>query len=210
MPPACAQDQFDRVAALRTKRAPRNTAPRVVSGPTLLIGLAVCGVAGCGCGMTIHTGKGGRYRYYARNARTNRGARSCGCPNVRAEKLDELVMRQVADRILASERLEVLLQRVLDVSDEARERKHLEIMQCEERLGEARKRLSNLHDAIELGTLSARDPDIADRLKRLRSEIDGMNQTLRTLRQQVERGPGRITPDAVQRFGRVVRERLLR
>lgn len=208
-PQIVSQEQFDRVAALRAKRAPRVTAPRAVNGPTLLIGLAVCGVEGCGCGMTIRTGKSGRYRYYACNARINRGARSCSCPSVRVEKLDELVMREVADQVLASTKLETLLQRVLDVSDDARARKRQEIEQCEGKIEASRKRLSNLHDAIELGTLSARDPDIAERLKRLRGEIGGMNQTLRTLRQQVERGPGRITPEAVQRFGKIVRERLL-
>jgi len=72
------QEQFDRVAALREKRAPRNTPARVVSGPTLLIGLAQCG--GCSAGMTIRTGKGGRYRYYSCHSKVNRGASSCGCP----------------------------------------------------------------------------------------------------------------------------------
>ncbi|WP_269084329.1 zinc ribbon domain-containing protein, partial [Acetobacter tropicalis] len=38
------------------------TAPRIVNGPCLLTGLAVC--ATCGGGMTLRTGKYGRYRYY--------------------------------------------------------------------------------------------------------------------------------------------------
>lgn len=159
--------------------------------------------------MTIRTGKGEWYRYYSCNARPNRGARSCSCPNVRTEQLDEIVMSTVADRVFENECLETLLQRILDVSDGARERKASEIAQCEERLGEARKRLASLHDGIELGTLSARDPDVAGRIKERRSEIDGLNRTMKMLRQQVERIPSRITPDAVQRFGRLIRERLL-
>ena len=70
-PQLITQEQFDRVAALREERAPRNTPPRVVSGPTLLIGLAEC--EACGSGMTIRTGKGGRYRYYSCNSKVNRG-----------------------------------------------------------------------------------------------------------------------------------------
>ncbi len=81
-PKLISQTQFDRVAALRTTRAPRNTPPRVTNGPTLLIDIAKCGVEGCGCGMTISTAKGGRYRYYKCHSKTNCGASSCSCPSV--------------------------------------------------------------------------------------------------------------------------------
>src|SRR5690606_38059214 len=43
----------------------------------------------------------------------HQGATSCECPNVRADKLDPLVMQAVADQIFASDKLEPLLQRVL-------------------------------------------------------------------------------------------------
>ena len=167
------------------------------------------GKAANGAGMTIATGKGGRYRYYKCHAKTNRGATSRSCPNVRAEKLDELVMREVASRIFDTNGLAETLQRVLDVSDEARQSKHAAIDQCEERLQEARKRLANIHDAIELGAISPRDPDIAARVKDRRADIDGYNETLKTLRQQVGRGPSRITPAAVRKFGELVRHKLM-
>ena len=159
--------------------------------------------------MTIRTGKAGRYRYYSCHSRVNAGAVSCSCPNVRAEKLDELVMSQLALRIFADNQLEPLLQKVLDTSDEARERKQSEIEQCETRLAEARRRLANLHDAIEAGTVSTRDPDIASRIKDRRAEIDGLTRTVKTLRQQLDRGPSRITPNAVKRFGQIVRQRIV-
>src|SRR5690606_38340939 len=95
------QAQFDRVAALRAARAPRSTAPRVVNGPSLLIGIAKCGMPECGCGMTIATGKSGQYKYYKCHAKTNRGAKACSCPNVRADELDPLVMQAVADQLFA-------------------------------------------------------------------------------------------------------------
>ena len=98
--------------------------------------------------MTVATGGSGRYRYYKCNERTNRGASSCSCPNVRTDKLDPLVMNEVAQRIFDQDNLEGLLGRVLDTSDEARKRKQLELQQCEERLVAVRKRLSNLHDGI--------------------------------------------------------------
>ena len=152
-PPIISQEQFDRVAALREKRAPRNVAPRIVNGPTLLVGLAKCGVEGCGCGMTIRTGKGGRYRYYTCHAKTNRGAGSCECPSVRAEQLDDLVMRELAERLFVNDRLEGLLRRVLDFSNEARQRKLEEILRCEEGIATSRRRLAHIYDGIEAETL---------------------------------------------------------
>lgn len=114
-------------------------------------------------------------------------------------------MSEVAGKIFAAGKLE----KVLDTSDEARQRKLLELEQCEGRLTEARRRLSNLHDAIETGMVSPRDPDIAARLRERRTEIDSLNTTANTLRQQLDRGPTRITPAAVKKFGEVVRRPLL-
>ena len=207
-PQIITREQFDRVAALREQRAPRNTPPRVVNGPTLLIGLAECNK--CGAGMTIRTGKGGRYRYYSCHAKVNRGASACTCPNVRTETLDELVLDAVAERIFSDCKIEPLLQKVLDTSSDARQRKHQELQQCENRLVEVRRRLSNLYDALEAQKASERDPELALRIKDRRSEIDALNTTAKVLRQQLERGPTRITPAAVRRFGQIVREQLLK
>ena len=208
-PQLISKEKFDHVAALRATRAPRNTAPRIVNGPTLLIDIAHCGMPNCGAGMTVATGGSGRYRYYKCNERTNRGASSCSCPNVRTDKLDPLVMEVVAEKIFDQDNLERLLGRVLDTSDDARKRKRLELQQCEERIVEARKRLSNLHDGIEIGTISARDPDIASRIKERRAEIDSLNSTANILRQQLDRGPAKITPTAVRKFGKIVRQNLI-
>ena len=129
-------------------------------------------------------------------------------PNVRAEKLDERLLGEVADRIVGEEHLEPLLMKVLDTSDEGRQRKLQELEQCEAKLADARRRLSNLHDAIETGAVSPRDPDITASLKQRRTEIDGLNTTVTTIHQQLERGPARITAAAIERFGNIVRREL--
>ena len=152
--------------------------------------------------------KGGRYRFYSCNSKVNRGASACDFPNVRAVKLDELVLSEVADRVFREEHLEPLLMKVLDTSDEGGQRNLQELEQCKEKLADARRRLSNLHDAIETGAVSPRDPDITARLKQRRTEIDSLNTTVTTLHQQLERGPARITSAAVQRFGDIVRREL--
>ncbi len=207
-PQIISQEQFDRVAAMRERRAPRNTPPRIVNGPTLLIGLAECET--CGAGMTIRTGKGGRYRYYSCHSKVNRGASSCTCPNVRAEKLDELVIDAVATRVFSTADLEPLLARVLDTSSKARQGKQLELSQCEDRLIDVRRRLSNLYDTVEGQKVSERDPELASRIKERRAEIDTLNATIKVLRQQLDKGPARITSTAVRKFGQIVRQQLIK
>ena len=53
------------------------------------------------------------------------------------------------------QRLEGLLQRVLDFSDEARNRKLEEITRCEDGIATSRRRLSVLYDAADAFTQSS-------------------------------------------------------
>ncbi|QNP42876.1 recombinase family protein [Sphingomonas daechungensis] len=66
------EETFLTVQARLGQRNPRRTPARVVSGPTLLTGIARCGCPDCGGAMTIRTGKSGRYRYYACSRRATR------------------------------------------------------------------------------------------------------------------------------------------
>ena len=61
VPPIIDAAEFEAVQALLRSRSPTLTAPRIVSGPTLLTGICFC--AACGRAMTLRTGKSGRYRY---------------------------------------------------------------------------------------------------------------------------------------------------
>lgn len=88
------------------------TPPQVVGGPTLLTGLIHC--AKCSGAMTIRTGKGGRYRYYACSTRARQGPTACAGMAVPMEKLDALVANHLEKRLLDPKRLEEVLATVLD------------------------------------------------------------------------------------------------
>src|SRR6202163_5007943 len=75
VPPIIEAAEFEAVHALLKARSPALTAPRIVSGPTLLTGICFC--AGCGKAMTLRTGEGGRYRYYSCSTRARQGETSC-------------------------------------------------------------------------------------------------------------------------------------
>lgn len=83
------------------------------------MGVARCGMPGCTCGMTMRTGKGGRYHYYVCNARVNQG-RTCDGPSVRREELDRVGLDAVERQLLAPDRLQTLLIDVVNLSDPKR------------------------------------------------------------------------------------------
>jgi hypothetical protein len=62
VPPIIDVAEFEAVQTLLKTRSPALSAPRTVSGPTLLTGICFC--ASCGMAMTLRTGKGGPSRYY--------------------------------------------------------------------------------------------------------------------------------------------------
>ena len=84
---------FERARERRRARAPATTPPRLVSSPTLLTGLLKCG--DCGAGMTVVTGKSGKYRYYRCTNRHSKGGHACQSRNVPMEKLDDLGARSI-------------------------------------------------------------------------------------------------------------------
>jgi len=89
VPPLIDRETFDAVQALLKARHPTVTPSAVISGPTLLTGLIHC--AKCGGAMTIRTGKGGRYRYYACSMKARQGPTACEGMAAPMDKLDDLV-----------------------------------------------------------------------------------------------------------------------
>ena len=119
---------------------PKKTPPRVVTGPILLTGVAIC--AGCGSGMTLRTGKFNRYRYYACAGRAQKGPTKCeGCA-VPMDGLDTLVLDQLADHVFRPDRLTDLLKGYLDRSQDAEHERR-------QRLGRLKAELTEVDGAIQ-------------------------------------------------------------
>ncbi|WP_342628466.1 recombinase zinc beta ribbon domain-containing protein [Nguyenibacter vanlangensis] len=88
VPPIVNRETFDTVQALLKARNPKVMPSAVISGPTMLTGLIHR--AKCGGAMTIRTGKGGRYRYYACSMKVRQGPTACEGMAVPMDKLDDL------------------------------------------------------------------------------------------------------------------------
>lgn len=159
---------FDAVQAQLKSRNPKATPPRTVTGPILLTGLATC--ASCKGGMTLRTGKSGRYRYYVCASAAQKGETACTGRAVPMDKLDNLITARLADDLLTPERVEKLLGALIErQGDRDADRAH-RLTSLKAKLGEAEERLKRLYAVIESGAADPSDSTLKERIAALRTE----------------------------------------
>ncbi len=165
--------------AVRTARRPSVCPPRQLSSPLLLAGLLRCGV--CGAGMTLATGKSGRYRYYRCNNRMNHGADRCNNAMPRVDALDGAVLNAVANQVLEPQHLAGLLKKLQSQASSNNKTvdKKLALLRAE--LASNKTATERLFEAVEKGILPADDA------------LSGRAQKLRTRRQDLLLAIGRAS-----------------
>jgi DNA invertase Pin-like site-specific DNA recombinase len=137
------------VRAALAKRNPRKTPPRIVSGPTLLTGLARC--ASCGGGMTLRTGKSGRYRYYVCASRAHQGPTACRGRSIPMDRLDGLVVDHFCGRVLEPSRLKTLLAELRNQVAGRDDTSHRRLSDLRRELRSLEAARGKLLDAVERG-----------------------------------------------------------
>jgi site-specific DNA recombinase len=157
---------FDAVQAMLRARNPKALPPRVVTGPILLTGIATC--ASCSGGMTLRTGKTGRYRYYTCSTCARQGKSACKGRSIPMEKLDRLV----TERLLTPERVGNLLAGLMD-RQSARDKDHsARLSALKAKLTDAENRLGCLYAAIESGVADPTDQTLKGRVACVKTERD--------------------------------------
>jgi site-specific DNA recombinase len=195
VPPIIDAAEFEAVQMLPKTRSPALTAPRIVSGPTLLTGICFC--AACGKAMTLRTGKGGRYRYYTCSTKARQGETGCLGRTVPMDKLDSVVADHIEHRLLQPKRLEQILSSVLDRREERAERRTAHFAELRKRASEADAKLKRLYDAIENGVADLSDPMLKDRIAELTAIRDQAHADAERVEDAIERlGPGITAPGA--------------
>ena len=199
---------FQAVQSRLAQRNPKQTPARVVSGPTLLIGIARCGCGDCNGAMTIRTGKSGQYRYYACSRRATRGETACTGRSIRMEKLDSIVLSALEQKVLAPERLPELLNAFLEKSDESDQRRREELALFRAARTNSEGALNRLYELVEQGLASPSDRDFAERLTHHRQRIATLSADIAAAERQLASGQRRITPDVIGRFGKLLSDGL--
>ena len=206
VPPIIEVAEFEAVQALLKSRSPALTAPRIVSGPTLLTGICFC--AACGMAMTLRTGKSGRYRYYTCSTKARQGETGCGGRTVPMEKLDTLVADHIEHRLLQPSRLEKILSSVLDRREERAGRQTTHITELRKRATEADAKLKRLYDAIENGVTDLSDMMLKDRIAELKTIRDQARADAERAEGAIERQGPIITTQSIKVFARTARKRM--
>lgn len=196
---------FEWVQQALPTRSPKVVAPRVVTGPILLTGLASCS---CGAAMTLRTGTGAQgkvYKYYTCSASARQGKTACKGRSIRMDRLDGLVVEALKKNLLAPERLADVLSAVIDSRSRRAEEIEQRIRRLHQSGAEARDKLRRLIDLIE-GT-DIIDDEIKSRIAQRRSEIAKVEAELERL-QAPRSGQEAFSHEVLMRFGQLVSENI--
>src|SRR5215472_7068196 len=206
VPPIVNTAEFEAVQVLLKSRSSALTAPRIVSGPTLLTGICFC--AACGRAMTLRTGKGGRYRYYTCSTKARQGETGCAGRTVPMHRLDTLVADHIERRLLQPARLAQILSSVLDRRKERAERRTAHIAELRKRAAAADAKLKRLYDAIENGIADVSDQMLKERVTELKVIRDQARADAERAEGALDRLGPSITPQALKTFARQARKGL--
>ena len=196
---------FHRVQLRRSARAPAVVAPRVVNSPTLLTGLLKC--ACCGAGMTLATGKGGRYRYYKCNTRIGKGIDYCESTNLPMQKLDDLVLTSLADRVFTAARVRLMLEALARQAKATGQEQQRQLAPLKRDLAAVTHGMERLYEGIEKGVLK-----LDDTLRQRTAALQAQRQTLLTdiagVKTKVPMPPQVLRQKDIDAFTRLLRAKL--
>ena len=106
--------------------------------------------------MTLATGKGGRYRYYKCNTRIGKGIDYCKSGNVPMQKLDDLVLNSLADRVFTAARVKLMLESLARNVKESHRQQHRQVEVLKRELTTVTGGMKRLYEGIEAGLIKRR------------------------------------------------------
>ena len=152
------RELFEDVQQAMRERAPKVQRPGRVGSKFLLSGLLKCGV--CGRPYSGQGAKSGQFAYYVCGTLFREGAGTCSARYLNAPRVEDFIVEKIRERILTEETIVELVTLVAEEIDAmAGELSgRLEVVEAE--LGDVRKRLGRLYEALETSdlTLEVRRP----------------------------------------------------
>ena len=187
-------------------RNPHVTPPRVVNGPALLAGLTSCTLCTAGLMRTGTTRRDKRYSYYSCAGHQLKGKTECRGCHVPADKLDDVVLSALNERLFAPGRLgeilRVLLERQVRNDAEVAGR----VADLKAAVADAAGRLKRLDRLVEDGAAEV-DDVLEDWLRVLRAEKAKAEAALGRADTRSEAACV-IDEASLERFGRLMCQKL--
>ena len=206
IPKIISLDLFDAVQERLKRNNPKVTPPRVVNGPTLLTGIAVCG--SCGAGMTrTGTRRGDKaYTYYSCAACHQKGKSVCKGRHVPVAQLDTQVIEGLKQKLFTPERMGKVLSslRQRHAARDATVVERRRVLKVE--LNEIRSKLDRLYLAIENGVIEL-DDDIKGRIGSLKERRDIIEASLARITQNIGASV-ELDSDRIAKFSDLMRRKL--
>jgi site-specific DNA recombinase len=153
------ESTFNEVQALQQSRSLKRTPPRVVNGPTFLAGIARCGY--CGAAMIQNTGKGG---LYCCSSKLKKGPSACRGIRTPMEKLDEIVVGEVARQVLDPDRLAAMLDAYVQSATVQAVGAKAQLAKLRHDHTAAVAGIARLLELVEKGLMEAEDPSMREGL----------------------------------------------
>ena len=204
--PLIPRDEFDVVQMTLKSRDPRVTAPRTVTGPILLTGLATC--ASCNGAMTLRTGtsKTGKvHKYYTCSVCARQGKEACKGRSIPMDKLDTLVVDHLVERLFQPERLTAILASVASRRADQADEVGLRVSSLQTAVTDAEEKLKRLYKMVEDG-LTDLDDILKERITSLKLDRDRAKSALERIRHRL---PAiKLDPEVIERFGRAMRQNI--
>lgn len=206
IPPIINADIFEQVRLKRESRSPARSNPRAISSPCLLTGLIKCGH--CGSALTLATGKGGKYRYYKCTNRKNKGNSTCVSKNLPMEKIDKIILNELADKAFSPERIQKIVSefRIAQQSrhDASKQQENL----IERQLDQLNDRQTRLLDAIETGTIDL-DELTHKRMQQIKTSREALLIEKANLKSHVQMNFDPLRASQVQQLSESLKLKLL-
>jgi site-specific DNA recombinase len=206
VPTILSVEVFERVQARLSLNRPQVTPPRVVNGPTLLAGLAVC--AACGAGMTLTgTRRRGRvYSYYSCGGHHQKGTSICRGYHVPMSRLDHLIIENVKESLFGTDRLARILKALIQRQGAQNLAVETRRSALEAEAANRDDRLRRLYRAVEEGIIEL-DGDLKARIEVLKQERDVARTAIDRMVGERRIGAA-ITPIRLEAFSRLMRKKL--
>ena len=201
------QGDFDRVQAKLARSNPKTTPPRVVNGPSLLTGIAVC--ASCGSGMT-RTGttnrQGRSYSYYSCAGCQQKGKSVCKGRHIPAATLDEIVLTNLKQCVLAPDRIADLLKSLIERQAAKSESADGRLLGLQKELTDCEDRMKRLYRSIEDGIVEL-DDILRERTAALKAQRDRAKAALDHARAQCGMAAA-VNAEKIDAFARLMNAKL--
>ncbi|RLL49113.1 recombinase family protein, partial [Mariprofundus sp. EBB-1] len=199
-------ETFRSTEELRDARSHERVPPRMVNNPTLLTGILKCGC--CGSGMTLATGKGGKYKYYKCTTRINKGNAHCSSKNIPMDKLDEIVLGRLVKCVFTPERINIIADNLRSSSKKSNEQTDQQLQLFQQELKAIDAKMDRLYEAVESGFLPM-DETLQVRAEKLRVRRQDVLIELSSIRRISQTPFSTISKRHIEAFSKALRSRLV-